>query len=75
MIWLHSEEQFWPSSVEFFLPAMTVNDIDQNVIQFDPTPSTILVGNETNYMHMQTKVALGITASLFSIVARVFFHS
>lgn len=59
IIWLHSEETFWPSSVEFFLPAVTINDVDENVLQSDPTPSSILVGELTSTYHMQTKVPLG----------------
>ena len=60
LIWLHSEELFYPSSVDFFLPEITVQD-DQGIIyQEFATTSNLIGGDNTSSLHMQTRQPLGI---------------
>merc|ERR1712002_316397 len=54
LIWLHPEEQYFPSSVEFFFDNSQVRSKDQVVRQEDPTRFTVLTGPETSDMHLNT---------------------
>jgi len=59
LIFLHSEEAFYPSSVEFFLPEITINDDSGTILQEVVTPDNILGGENTSSLHMQTREPLG----------------
>jgi len=55
IVWLHSEDPFYPSTVEFHLENVQVNDENDVVVQSDPTSTTILTGEETSGYHLNTK--------------------
>ena len=59
LIWLHSEDVFYPSSVEFFLPEVTLNDINNNVSYEYVTVQNLPGGSGSSYYHMQTREELG----------------
>ena len=61
MIWLHSEERFLPSTVEFFLPEVTIQDEQSIVVQNYVTPETLIGGENSSVLHMQTREPLGWT--------------
>lgn len=61
MIWLHSEESFLPSTVEFFLPEVTIQDEEGTIIQDYVTPETLIGGENSSVLHMQTREPLGTT--------------
>lgn len=58
LVWLHSEEKFLPSSVEFFLPEVTVQDNQSVIIQDYVTPENIIGGEASLTLHMQTREPL-----------------
>lgn len=59
LIWLHSEERFLPSTVEFFLPEVTIQDEQSIVVQNYVTPETLIGGENSSVLHMQTREPLG----------------
>ena len=61
LIWLHSEERFLPSTVEFFLPEVTIQDEQSIVVQNYVTPETLIGGENSSVLHMQTREPLGWT--------------
>ena len=65
LIWLHSEELFYPSSVEYFLPEVTIQNEAGEVIAENPTAGDIPGWNDSSDLHMQTREALGKPFFLF----------
>lgn len=61
LVWLHSGEIFLPSTVEFFLPEVTVKDNQSVTIQEFVTPENLIGGEISSIYHMQTRVPLGMT--------------
>ena len=59
LIYLHSEEPFFPSSVEFYLPEMTIQDDSGSILQDIITPDNIPGGESSSQLHMQTRRPLG----------------
>ena len=59
LVWLHSEELFYPSSVDFFLPEMTVQDDQGFIIQEFANAENLIGGENTSALHMQTRQPLG----------------
>lgn len=59
MVWLHSEEIFLPSSVEFFLPEVNVRDNQSEIVQDYVTPENLIGGEASSTLHMQTLELLG----------------
>ncbi len=54
LIWLHPEEVFFPSTVEFYIQEMQVRDLDETVVQEEPTASTVVSGPTTEDYHLNT---------------------
>lgn len=50
LIYLHSEEEFFPSSVEFYLPEVTIQDENGVTVQENVTPDSIL-GGDNSFNH------------------------
>ncbi len=65
LIWLHSEEKFLPSSVEFFLPEVTIQNNESAIVQEYVTPANLIGGEISSVLHMQTREPLGMTESIF----------
>ncbi|XP_059352054.1 uncharacterized protein LOC130688756 [Daphnia carinata] len=58
LIWLHSEEKFLPSSVEFFLPEVTIQNNESAIVQEYVTPENLIGGEASVTLHMQTREPL-----------------
>lgn len=74
VVWLHSEEVFYPSDIDFYMENMQVStwstssrgiatlrynilqirDADEVLVQAEPTPESIVTGDETGSYHMNT---------------------
>ncbi len=54
LIWLHPEEVFFPSTVDFYIREMQVRDSGEQVVQVDPTAATIVSGPSTEDLHLNT---------------------
>ena len=59
LVWLHGEEQFAPSSVDFFLRHVTLQNRKGRVIDGQPAPETLPSGAETEPLNLQTREKLG----------------
>ncbi len=55
LFWLHPAEVFLPSSVDFFVERMQVRDADEGVVQADPTVDTVVSGDGTEELHLNTE--------------------
>lgn len=64
LVFLHSQEVFYPSEVEFFLPEVTLNDGDNNVVVDPVTPQNMPAGRSD--LHLQTRQPLGKLLTFFS---------
>ena len=54
-LWVHHEEFFKPSNVEYFLQNTQVQDQNDAVLQENPTVSTILNGESTTNYNLNTR--------------------
>ena len=54
LIWLQNDEVFFPSTVDFYIRELQVRDEDEEVVQEDPTASTIVSGPGTEDLHLNT---------------------
>lgn len=54
VIWLHPEEEYFPSSVDFFFEHTEVRDKNETVRQTSPDRYTVLTGPETSDMHLNS---------------------
>ncbi len=55
VIWLHPDEMFNPSTTDFYIENMQLRDANEEVVQADPTASTILSGEGTEDLHLNTE--------------------
>jgi len=56
LIWIHPEDPFYPSNVDYHLANMEVRDKDESLIQSHPNVSSIVHGQETADYHLNTFV-------------------
>jgi len=54
LVWLHSEEPFYPSTAEFHLENVQVNNENDELVQSNPTLDGIVTGPETGGYHLNT---------------------
>jgi len=54
LVWIHPEDPFLPSNVDFYLEYNEIRDGDENLMQPHPNVSSIVVGPETSDYHMNT---------------------
>ena len=52
--WLHSEEVFNPINFDYYISHMQLQDSDGNVIDANPTAETLLIGPESQALHLNT---------------------
>ena len=57
-VWLHSEEQFMPSSVDFFLEHVTLQNRKGRVLDQQPATTKLPGGPTTTSLHLQSKQKL-----------------
>ena len=57
-LWVHHEEFFKPSNVEYFLHNTRVQDQNDDVLQENPTADTILNGESTANYNLNTKMEI-----------------
>lgn len=57
-LWVHHEEFFKPSNVEYFLLNTWVQDQNDAVLQQNPTAGTILNGESTANYNLNTKIEI-----------------
>ena len=61
LIWLHSGEQFAPSSVDFFLSYVSLQNRKGRLIDNYLAPDRLPGGPDTAQLHLQTHDKLGTT--------------
>ncbi|XP_037800159.1 vacuolar protein sorting-associated protein 62-like [Penaeus monodon] len=54
LIWLHPEEVFFPSSVEFHFENVEVRTANETVVQTSPDRWSVVTGPETSSMHLNS---------------------
>ena len=52
--WLHSEEIFYPTNFDYYISQMQVRDANENVIDPKPTAETLIIGEESRDLHLNT---------------------
>ena len=52
--WLHSEEIFYPTNFDHYISQMQVRDANGNVIDPKPTAETLVIGEESRNLHLNT---------------------
>jgi len=58
-VWLHQEEPFYPSTVDFHLRNMEVRNVDEGLEQPSPlSPDTVSCGEKTDGWHLNTPTDL-----------------
>lgn len=54
IFWLHSEEVFNPTNFDYYISHMQLQDADGNIIDANPTAETLLIGPESQALHLNT---------------------
>ncbi|XP_071519929.1 uncharacterized protein [Panulirus ornatus] len=54
LVWLHPEEVFFPSSVDFHFQHVEVRASDETVVQTSPDRYSVVTGPETSDMHLNS---------------------
>jgi hypothetical protein len=54
LIWLHSEDPYYPSSIDYHMDNMELRDENEMVVMESPTPTTIPVGPDSSTLHLNT---------------------
>ena len=54
LVWLHGADPFYPSTVDFFMENTEVRDANETLVQSDPTATTIVSGEATGDLHLNT---------------------
>lgn len=73
LVWLHSGEQFMPSSVEFFLEHVTLQDRKGRLVDAQPSAATLPGGPNSAPLRLQSKQKLGTSvASPFFLLVSIF---
>ena len=54
LYWLHSEEVFNPTNFDYYISQMQVRDANGNVIDPEPTAETLVIGEESQDLHLNT---------------------
>lgn len=70
LVWLHSGEQFMPSSVEFFLEHVNLHDRKGRLVDGQPSGATLPAGPNSASYRLQSKQKLGCPSCL----GPAFFH-
>ncbi|KAK4012057.1 hypothetical protein OUZ56_021158 [Daphnia magna] len=70
LVWLHSGEQFMPSSVEFFLEHVTLQNRKGRVLDQQPTLNKLPGGPSSTVLHLQSRQKLTCPSCL----GPTFFH-
>ena len=68
LIWLHSGEQFAPSSVDFFLSYVSLQNRKGRLIDNYLAPDRLPGGPDTAQLHLQTHDKLGTTKSRYLLL-------
>ena len=54
LFWLHSEEVFNPTNFDYYISQMQLRDANENVIDPKPTAETLIIGSESQDLHLNT---------------------
>jgi len=68
LIWLHGGEQFLPSSVDFFLQHVTLQDRKGHILDLYPTPDRLPGGASSASLHLHTRHKLPCSGCLLPSV-------
>ncbi|CAL4063394.1 unnamed protein product [Meganyctiphanes norvegica] len=54
LVWIHPEDPFFPSSIEFHFEHVELRNSDESVVQSFVNRSSLMTGDETGGMHLNT---------------------